>query len=82
MLALGYTDMQQAGGFLYVFGDSMINVISYLQLVGQGTTTAPLTTTFLNSNIDPQVGHRFFRPVGIWSHAFTTYTGGGVYLLQ
>jgi len=81
-LTVGYTDLEAAGGFLYLFGDSMINVISALQLSGSGTITAPFTTTFLNSNVDPQIGHRWWRPAARWSQSFALSTGMGIYLLQ
>lgn len=81
-LVITYTDLEAAGGFLYVYGDSMINNISNIALTGTGTPTAPLTTVFYNFNIDPQVGQRFNRPVGCWSHQQTMYCGDGIYVLQ
>lgn len=80
-LTVSYTDLKAVGGFLYVFGDSCVQVISYLTLSGQGTVTAPYTTTFLYSNVDPQNGQRFFRHVGVWSIALATWNGAGIFLL-
>lgn len=80
-LVASYTDMKATGGFLYVFGDSCVQVVSYLTLSGQGTVESPYTTTFLYSNVDPQNGQRFFRPVGEWSIAMATANGAGIFLL-
>jgi hypothetical protein len=80
-LTASYTDLVTAGGFLFVFGDSMVNYISDLTLAGQGTVYNPLTTQFLYANVDPQNGQRFFRPVGNWSVFQTTYTGAGIHIL-
>lgn len=80
-LTVSYTDLKAVGGFLYVFGDSCVQVVTYFQLSGQGTLESPYTTSFLYSNIDPQNGHRFFRPVGEWSIAMATANGAGIFLL-
>lgn len=80
-LTASYTDMKALGGFLYVFGDSCVQVVSYLTLSGQGTVESPYTTTFLYSNVDPQNGQRFFRPVGEWSVAMACANGAGIFLL-
>lgn len=45
------TVLRQSNGFLYVFADSSINVISNVQ-----TSGSPLLTTFNNQNVTPQVG--------------------------
>ena len=58
-----------------------MQVVSYLTLSGQGTTESPYTTTFLYSNVDPQNGQRFFRPVGEWSIAMACANGAGIFLL-
>lgn len=81
-LTVNYTDMAAAGGFLYLFGDSCIDVIANVQLVGQGTLFSPFTTAFQLSNVDPQNGQRFFRPVGHWGVAFTLFNGAGIFGFQ
>jgi hypothetical protein len=70
-----YMDMQASAGYLYLFGDSSTDMISNVQLTGQGTTTSPLTTQFNYSNVDPQIGHGFPRPVGKWRRYFNTCNG-------
>lgn len=81
-LTVTYTDLAASGGFLYLFGDSCINVIANVQLVGQGTLFSPFTTAFQLSNVDPQNGQRFFRPVGHWANAFTLFNGAGIFVFQ
>ena len=50
-LRVGYTQIKQTNGFLYLIGDSSINYISGVQ-----TSGVPPTTTFTNQNADPEVG--------------------------
>lgn len=50
-LKAGYHGVKQANGYNYIWGDSSINVLSNVQ-----TSGSPATTTFNNSNVDPQVG--------------------------
>ena len=70
-----YMDLQESAGYLYVFGDSSTDLISNVQLIGQGTTTSPFVTQFNYSNVDPQIGHGFPRPVGKWKRYFNTCNG-------
>ena len=86
-LTVSYTELHASGGFLYLFGDSQTQGINDLTLVGQtpiqgqaGSVTV-YTTNFQINNVDPQVGQRFFRPVGVWEQAFTLYNGAGIYFL-
>lgn len=85
-LTVSYTDMYATAGFLYLFGDSSIDWINNIQLVGQapsGTAadvTNPFTTEFQYSNYSPQIGQRFFRAVGTWLQAITVYDNVGAYL--
>lgn len=46
-----FVALKQSNGFLYLFGDSSINVISNVQTAG-----TPLVTTFNNQNVTPQIG--------------------------
>lgn len=87
-LTLSFTDLVATAGFLYVFGDSMTDWISNVQLVGQATATttpasitSPYTTEFQLSNYNPQIGQRFFRPVGKWLQAITVFDQVGAYLI-
>lgn len=50
-LRANYVNLKQSNGFLYLIGDSSVNVISNVQ-----TTGSPSITTFNNQNVDPQVG--------------------------
>jgi hypothetical protein len=68
-------DLQASAGYLYVFGDSSTDLISNVQLSGQGTLTSPFTTQFNYSNVDPQIGHGFPRPVGKIRRYFNTCNG-------
>lgn len=81
-LTYSYMDLAASAGYLFVFGDSSIDMISNVQLTGQGTPESPYTTNFNYQNIDPQVGHRFPRPVGHMGRYFTMYNGAGIFLLQ
>jgi hypothetical protein len=80
-LTYSFMDLCSAAGYLYVYGDSSTDLISNLQLTGQGTTSSPYITNFVYSNVDPQVGHRFPRPVGRWGRYMTLYNGAGIYLM-
>lgn len=50
-LRVGFTQLKQTNGFLYLIADSSINYISGVQ-----TSGAPPVTTFTNQNADPEVG--------------------------
>lgn len=77
-----YMDLAASSGYLYVFGDSSTDMISNVQMSGQGTATDPYLTNFLYMNVDPQVGQRFPRVVGHWGRYFTLYNGAGIFLMQ
>lgn len=87
-LAVSRTDMHQSGGFLYLFNDSSVDVVGDLSYsnttvtsgsVGQITT---ISTQFQLQNNDPQIGQRFFRPVGVWEQVFTMFNGSGIYAMS
>jgi len=46
-----YVTLRQSNGYLYTLGDSSASVISNVQ-----TSGSPITTTFNNLNVDPQIG--------------------------
>jgi hypothetical protein len=50
-LRVGFTQLVQTNGFLYLIADSSINYISGVQTAG-----TPPVTTFTNQNADPEVG--------------------------
>ena len=79
-LTYTFMDLAQSAGYLYVFGDSSTDVISNVQLTGSGTTAAPYDTVFNYMNLDPQVGHRFPRPVGRMGRHFVQANGAGIFM--
>jgi hypothetical protein len=50
-LRVGYTQVRQTNGFLYLIADSSISYISNVQTGG-----SPVSTTFTNQNANPEVG--------------------------
>jgi hypothetical protein len=74
-LVYSYMDLSAAAGYLFCFGDSSVDMISNIQLSGQGTPTSPYTTNFNYTNVDPQTGHGFPRPVGHWGRYFVHANG-------
>jgi hypothetical protein len=50
-LRVGFTQLKQTNGFLYLIADSSVNYISGVQ-----TSGSPPVTTFTNQNADPEVG--------------------------
>jgi hypothetical protein len=81
-LTYSYVDLQASAGFLYVFGDSSTDLISNLVLSGSGTPESPFTTNFVYSNVDPQVGQRFPRPVGVIGRNVILFNMAGFFLMQ
>lgn len=67
--------LKQANGFLYRFGDSSINVISNVQTSNGGTTT------FNDSNVDPQIGTAWRDSVIAFGRALVFANPTGVYAL-
>jgi hypothetical protein len=74
-----FNDLAASAGYLYVYGDSSIDLISNVQLAGQGTPENPYTTNFNYVNIDPQVGQRFNRPVGRIGRYMQMFNGAGIF---
>jgi hypothetical protein len=82
-LTYAYNDLAASAGYLFVYGDSSTDLISNIQLANTGTSTLPVYTTNMNyANIDPQVGHRFPRPVGRIGRYMVMFNGAGIYLMQ
>jgi len=54
-LRVGYHQLKQTNGFLYLIGDSSLNSISGVQTSSSGTPPTTVTT-FNNQNADPQIG--------------------------
>lgn len=70
------TRLIQSNGFLYQYGDSSINVVSNVQTVG-----TPPTTSFSNSNVDPQTGTAWRDSVAAFGRALVFANPTGVYAL-
>lgn len=81
-LTYSYMDLAASAGYLFVFGDSSTDMISDIQLTGEGTIGSPFTTNFNYANIDPQVGCRFPRPVGRYGRYLIMFNGAGIFLMQ
>jgi hypothetical protein len=82
-LAYSFMDIAASAGYLYLFGDSSVDAINNVTLIGTpGQLTQPVTTDFNYFNVDPQIGQRFPRPVGRLGRYFTMFTGAGINILQ
>jgi hypothetical protein len=82
-LIYSFMDIVASAGYLYLFGDSSVDAINNVTLIGTpGQLTQPVTTDFNYFNVDPQVGQRFPRPVGRLGRYFTMFNGAGISILQ
>jgi len=82
-LVYSFMDIAASAGYLYFFGDSSIDAINNVTLIGTpGQLSQPVTTDFNYFNVDPQVGQRFPRPIGRLGRYFTMFNGAGISLLQ
>ena len=71
-----FTQIKQANSFNYLFADSSINVLSNVQSSG-----SPVTTTFNNQNVDPQVGTPWHNSVQAFGRGLVFGNSTGVYAL-
>lgn len=71
-----FVNLKQSNGFLYLFGDSSVNVVSNVQ-----TSGSPATTTFNNANVDPQVGIAWRDTLQAFGRALVFANPSGVYAL-
>lgn len=81
-LVYSFMDAHASAGYLYVLGDSSTDLISNVQLTGSGTPESPYTTNFNYQNVDPQVGTRFPRPVGVIGRYMVLFNMAGLYVMQ
>ena len=72
-----FTSLYQVNGFLYLFADSSINVISNVQ-----SSSSPVITTFNNQNVDPQVGTPWHNSVQPYGNGLIFANSTGVYALK
>lgn len=70
--------LKQTNGFLYQFGDSSINVISNVQT---SVSNGVASTTFNNSNVDPQTGSAWRDSIVPFGRALVFANSSGVYAL-
>jgi hypothetical protein len=70
------TAAKQANGFLYLFGDSSVNVVSNVQSTG-----SPLVTTLNNQNVDPQEGTIWPNSVQAFGRGILFANASGVWAL-
>lgn len=70
------TQVRQANGFLYVFGDSSVNVVSNVNSSG-----SPILTTFNNQNVDPQAGTPWHNSVQAFGRGLVFGNSSGVYAI-
>jgi len=75
-LHVRFVNARQSNGFLYVFGDGSINVISNVK-----TSGSPATTTFNNQNVDPQTGLGWRDTLVSYGRALVFANPSGVYAL-
>ncbi|HEX3521464.1 MAG TPA: hypothetical protein VHT52_05190 [Stellaceae bacterium] len=78
-LTYTFNDLAASAGYLYVYGDSSIDLIGQITLSGSGTPESPYTTNMSYSNVDPQVGQRFPRPVGRIGRYMQMFNGAGIF---
>jgi hypothetical protein len=78
-LVYSFMDLAESAGYLYCYGDSSTDMINNVQMTGSGTPTDPALTNFSYTNVDPQVGQRFPRPVGRWGRYHTLFNGAGIF---
>lgn len=75
-LKTAFKNLKQSNGFLYLFGDASINVISNVQTGG-----TPTETTFSNQNVDPQVGLAWRDAIVSFGRALVFANPTGIYSL-
>jgi hypothetical protein len=74
-LRVGFTQLIQTNGFLYLIGDSSINYISGVQTAG-----SPPVTTFTNQNADPEVGTPYSGTVNVFGRNIIFANAWGVHV--
>jgi hypothetical protein len=80
-LTYAFMDLAASAGYLYFYGDSSTDIVANVQITGQGTVADPALTNFNYTNVDPQVGQRFPRPVGRWGRYHVLFNGAGIFLM-
>ena len=74
-LRVGFTQLIQTNGFLYLIADSSINYISGVQTAG-----SPPVTTFTNQNADPEVGSPYSGTIDVFGRNIIFANAWGVHV--
>ena len=74
-LRIGFQELKQSNGFLYLIADSSLNYISGVQ-----TSGSPPETTFTNQNVDPQIGTPWPNSVQVFSRNIVFGNSFGVHV--
>jgi hypothetical protein len=74
-LRIGFTQVKQSNGFLYLLADSSMNYISGVQ-----TNSSTAITTFTNQNVDPQIGTPWPLSVQVFSRNVVFANSFGVHV--
>jgi hypothetical protein len=69
-----YVGLKQSNGYLYLFGDSSVSVIS-----GVNTSGTPPTTTFSYQNVDPDTGLDFRDSITSFGRSILFANNTGIY---
>lgn len=76
---VGYHALKQTNGFLYLIGDSSLNYISGVNTSSSGTPPV-VTTTFTNTNADPQTGSPWPSSTQVYQRNIVMANPTGVYV--
>lgn len=76
-LKVGYTQVLNANGFLWLVGDSCVDYISGVQ-----TSGSPPTTTYTKQNADPQKGSPYPASVELLGHDILMANAVGVHVVS
>ncbi|HEV2225079.1 MAG TPA: hypothetical protein VGR84_18955 [Candidatus Acidoferrales bacterium] len=81
---IGYMQVVQTNGFLYLVGDNCLNYISNVNVSSTPATTTqpagPAVTTFSNVNADPQIGSLWPSSVQVFSRNIIFANPLGIYI--
>jgi hypothetical protein len=76
---IGYTNLIQTNGFLWLIGDNSLNYISNIQTTPTGTPPIPITT-FSNINADPMTGSFWPSSVYTYGRSLVMANANGMYV--
>lgn len=76
-LKVGYTQLLNANGFLWLISDSAVDYISGVQ-----TSGSPITTTYTKQNADPQTGSPYPASVELFGQDVLLANANGVHIIK